>query len=440
MDSKSLKLIGQRDKVDFICNNHIEYGVQRVRWDTFLSDRYKFICKQCRSEHMSEKHRGENSPTWKGGRTSLRSYLRCLITNWTKTCLAKSNYRCELTGSQGDLEVHHIESFDSILEKALMLCNISPKESVSIKALSKANLEKISSYVVDYHNHNCIGVVLHKDVHKRFHDIYGRGNNDRAQFEEFCKLYPDSLLSLDEFQDQYNDALLNDIKKVGTSKYIGVSSKASGLGDRWVASITKNKEQIHLGTYPTEYRAAKAYNEKAIELFGHFAQLNDLSNDSDKWIYEDSYYRLKDRVKNTSIYTGVNFYKGNWRYEILDGKQKLFRGTANSELEAAYMYNKKKKELLGEDAIINFLTPEEEKSVEDIINKPFEYEFYPIKTSGVSRYTNVSRSGNKWAVRFRLGEDFIVLGNTYLTEKEAAQAYNTYVLQHNLKRKLNKVS
>ena len=61
---------------------------------------------------------------------------------------------CRITGMGGKLNVHHIESINSCLEKALDPSNV---------------------------------ITLHASVHKLFHDIYGRGNNTAEQFEEFVK-------------------------------------------------------------------------------------------------------------------------------------------------------------------------------------------------------------------------------------------------------------
>lgn len=44
----------------------------------------------------------------------------------------------------------------------------------------------------------------------------------------------------------------------------------------WQASIKLDGKKIHIGIYKTEAEAAKAYNEKALELFGEFANLNDV--------------------------------------------------------------------------------------------------------------------------------------------------------------------
>lgn len=70
--------------------------------------------------------------------------------------------------------------------------------------------------------------------------------------------------------------MMNQRKQENTSSiYKGVCFfKRTG---KWMAHITINGKNIHLGYFETEIEAAKAYNDKAIELFGEFANLNDFS-------------------------------------------------------------------------------------------------------------------------------------------------------------------
>ena len=63
----------------------------------------------------------------------------------------------------------------------------------------------------------------------------------------------------------------NKAKKANsTSQYIGVWKK----GDKWCSMISKNRKKYNLGIFKEEIDAAKAYNAKAIELYGDFANLN----------------------------------------------------------------------------------------------------------------------------------------------------------------------
>ena len=60
-----------------------------------------------------------------------------------------------------------------------------------------------------------------------------------------------------------------------SSIYKGVSW--SSKKNKWLAQIKKNRKNHNLGLYETEAEAAIVYNQKAIELFGEFALLNNVS-------------------------------------------------------------------------------------------------------------------------------------------------------------------
>ena len=66
------------------------------------------------------------------------------------------------------------------------------------------------------------------------------------------------------------------IRVDNTTGYRGVCPSKSG---RFRAYIVKNGKQYRLGVFETAEAAAKAYNEKAVELYGDFARLNTLKTD-----------------------------------------------------------------------------------------------------------------------------------------------------------------
>lgn len=61
----------------------------------------------------------------------------------------------------------------------------------------------------------------------------------------------------------------------GSSKYKGVCWYKSS--SKWSAQIRVNYKKIHLGHYDNEEEAALAYNKAALELFGEFAKINEIT-------------------------------------------------------------------------------------------------------------------------------------------------------------------
>lgn len=58
----------------------------------------------------------------------------------------------------------------------------------------------------------------------------------------------------------------------GNSKYKGVCYHISNK--KWLVHIKLNGQQIHIGYFDDEIEAAKAYDAKALEMFGEFACTN----------------------------------------------------------------------------------------------------------------------------------------------------------------------
>ena len=59
-----------------------------------------------------------------------------------------------------------------------------------------------------------------------------------------------------------------------SSKFLGVSKY--GKHNKWRARIVVSRKEKHLGSFDTQEEAALAYNKGAIELFGEFANINNV--------------------------------------------------------------------------------------------------------------------------------------------------------------------
>ncbi|MEY2973074.1 MAG: hypothetical protein RI886_851 [Pseudomonadota bacterium] len=97
---------------------------------------------------------GENHPAYKGtpnrdfNNPSTEYYI------WREAIKTRFNRTCFVTGKKSNLVAHHLDSW-----------NMYPKRRYDIMN----------------------GILIHKEIHKLFHDIYGYGNNTEEQFRLFLK-------------------------------------------------------------------------------------------------------------------------------------------------------------------------------------------------------------------------------------------------------------
>lgn len=76
-----------------------------------------------------------------------------------------------------------------------------------------------------------------------------------------------NLRPANQSQNRFNSR----VKKDSTNGYKGVYRNNSVY---WGARIQKDGKRLYLGNFPTKEDAARAYDEKAKELFGEYAWLN----------------------------------------------------------------------------------------------------------------------------------------------------------------------
>ena len=163
--------------------------------------------KKERSESMSgEKNpmygkrgmRGSEHPLWKGGEKSINSYLRNLpcIKTWKAMAREQVDYTCQLSGlkssqlKHGELPVHHLYAFTSIVEDAHDFYNIEFKETYG--EYTEEELKLLEDYVSEWHKDTSNAVVLCKQVHRLFHDVFMGGCKNpttKEDFEEFKERY-----------------------------------------------------------------------------------------------------------------------------------------------------------------------------------------------------------------------------------------------------------
>lgn len=125
------------------------------------TDKFKKRLSEMRTGNKNHQFgkRREKCPNWKGGKTEKNTLFRQSLEyrDWRSKIFERDNYTCQLTGRYGDvLQVHHLNSFNTSHDERL-----------------------------DKNN----GITLSADIHKLFHDIYGKGNNTVEQFNEFKEIF-----------------------------------------------------------------------------------------------------------------------------------------------------------------------------------------------------------------------------------------------------------
>lgn len=97
---------------------------------------------------------------------------------------------------------------------------------------------------------------------KSIDHVDGNGLNNQRYNLRFCTKSQNQMNNRKQIRKQNN----------ASSIYKGASfHKQTG---KWIARIKINGNSIYIGLFPSEIEAAKAYDKKAIELFGEFAHLN----------------------------------------------------------------------------------------------------------------------------------------------------------------------
>ena len=127
---------------------------------------------------------GENSSNWQGGITTIQKHLRTIIEPFMDSHKRSLNYTCELSNKNGgNMNSHHIYPFTNIVHDAHNKHNISIKPTVA--DYTPEELKILEDYVLSWH---VIGdysnmILLADEVHKQFHDEYGKGYNPTLTVE-----------------------------------------------------------------------------------------------------------------------------------------------------------------------------------------------------------------------------------------------------------------
>lgn len=114
----------------------------------------------------------------------LSEYIRKRNTEWKKLSAKKCEYKCVITGDKFQ-DIHHLYGMNRIIKETLLSLNYP--ENISINQLSQNDIDIILKRFYEVQNKYPLGICLTSDIHRKFHDVFGYGDNTPDQFNEFCQ-------------------------------------------------------------------------------------------------------------------------------------------------------------------------------------------------------------------------------------------------------------
>lgn len=184
----------QRTKMKMLCPAH---GVFYLTMGKMIQRNQG--CPTCSKERVAKRHRGSNNPTWAGGHRSLYRSLRELTKPWKIRQFVRTKGLCEVTGVRGrsgNIEVHHMTSFISIVDKTFKELNLDKRSCPS--DYTQDEWEKIENKLLENNEKLSNPVVMLKTVHREFHKFCGGTTKPTSfeQLEKFKKAIMDGKINI----------------------------------------------------------------------------------------------------------------------------------------------------------------------------------------------------------------------------------------------------
>ncbi len=166
-----------RSKLAYICSKHPKFGIQYVTWASVnhkSTQNNNIHCIKCDRNNRSKIKDYKKNPNRQKDRQDRQSLK---YKNWTKDIYYLANYKCQCCGctnsKNNKLNAHHIFSFSKYKELRYEISN---------------------------------GICLCEKCHRKFHDIYGKYDNNKEQLEEFLNsLDKPNAQSLTEMKEEVID-------------------------------------------------------------------------------------------------------------------------------------------------------------------------------------------------------------------------------------------
>lgn len=178
-DYTNSRIKDDRGKIKFVCEKHKNIGLQEVFIRTVNRQKQEFnLCKICSKDQI----RGENHHNWQGGISRISEHLRGVISPWKMDSFKNSNFKCNITGTETNLVIHHIYSFSRIVYETLNSLGLEVK---LVNGYTAEELTRIENKCLELHYKYGLGACLNSEIHDLFHNTYSLFEFSAEDYEEF---------------------------------------------------------------------------------------------------------------------------------------------------------------------------------------------------------------------------------------------------------------
>lgn len=137
----------------------------------------------CFNSDSLKRRKGSAHPNW-NGMGDIKIYLRNQINQWKLHSVSNANYKCIITNDKFD-DIHHLYPFSKIVDETVKLLELPIYEEIN--KYTDEDLKLLTDKCLELHYKYGLGVCLTNDLHKEFHNKYGKLNFTPEDFYEFYK-------------------------------------------------------------------------------------------------------------------------------------------------------------------------------------------------------------------------------------------------------------
>lgn len=165
------------EDIQFIRDNYLTMSDEEI--GKVLHRERKSI-KECRRKHKIYRRDPDETTHY----LDMIRFIQAHNSEWKKKSMANCGYKCVLSGGEFH-DIHHLYAKNLILNAALDRLEIP--YDFDINNCDNETKEKILMEFFKEQDKHPLGVCLHKNLHHKFHAMYGFGYNTPEQFQEFAE-------------------------------------------------------------------------------------------------------------------------------------------------------------------------------------------------------------------------------------------------------------